>query len=177
VRLRGDDTTIIVHLRATQHPLELHPSLRLNLQFLHKHPNLILRSNNPCHASDPGAILARSRTVNKAEQLARIADDNVEPLRDRHVRLGACLLSATHPPAKRLGELVLPPNDGKPQRNLAPTAVCLPGELFRRLVQNIAQARTLALFSGERGLRRSELRMQRGCRCCVARVEGLECSL
>ena len=155
MRLRGDDTAIIVHLRAAQHPLELHPSLRLNLQFLHKHPNLILRSDNPCHASDPGAILTRSRTVNKAEQLARIANDNVEPLRDRHVLFGACLLSPTHPPTKRLGELVLPSDDSEPQRNLAPTAVCLPSELFRGLIQNIAQARTLALLSGEGGLRRS----------------------
>jgi hypothetical protein len=75
---------------------------------------------------------------------------------------------------KRLGELVLPPDDGEPERDLAPTAVCLPSELFRCLVQYIAQARRLALLSGERGLRRSELCMQRGCRCRVARGEGLE---
>jgi hypothetical protein len=182
VRLRGNDTAIIVHLRAAQHALELHPSLRLDLQFLHKRPNRILRSNDPCHASDSGAwrcphILARSRTINKAEQLACVADDNVESLRDRYVLLCARLLRATHPPTKCLGELILPPDDGKPERDLAPTAVCLPSELFRCLVQYIAQARSLALLSGERGLRRGELRMQRRCRCCVARGEGLKRSL
>jgi hypothetical protein len=60
----------------------LHPSLRLDLQFLHKRPNSILRSNNPCHAPDSGAqrqpdILARRHTINKAKQVARVADDNV----------------------------------------------------------------------------------------------------
>lgn len=174
--------TIIVHLSATQHPFELHPSLRLDLQFLYEHPNRILRRNNPCDASDSGVqshphILARSHTINKAEKLARIVDDSVEPLRDRHVRLCARLLRATHPPTKRLGELILPPNDSKPQRNLTPTAISFPSELLRCLVQYIAQARRLALLSGEGGLRRRELRMQRRCCRCVARVQGLERSL
>jgi hypothetical protein len=169
---------IIINLRAAQHPFQLHPSLRLDLQFLHEHPNRILRGNNPCQASDPGAqrlfhILARSHTINKAEKLARVPDDSIEPLHDRHVLLRARLLRATHPPTKRLGELILPPDDGEPQGDLASTAICLPSELFRCFVQYIAQARRLALLSGERGLHRSELRMQRRCRCRVTRVEGL----
>jgi hypothetical protein len=173
---------IIVHLGAAQHPFELHPSLRLDLQFLHEHPNRILRSNNSCDASDSRLqshphILARSHTINTAEKLARIVDNSVEPLYDRHVVLCARLLRATHPPTKRFGELILPPDDGKPQRNLAPTAVSFPSELFRCLVQYITQARRLALFSGEGGLRRSELRVQRRCRRSVPCVKGLECSL
>jgi hypothetical protein len=73
--------------------------------------------------------------------------------------------------------LVLPPNDGEPQRDLAPTSICFHSELLCCLIQDIAQARRLALLIGECGLRRSELRMQRGYRCRVPRIEGLERSL
>src|SRR6266851_3941761 len=35
-RVRGDDTTLFVHLSAAQHPLKHHPPLRLDAQLLHE---------------------------------------------------------------------------------------------------------------------------------------------
>jgi hypothetical protein len=186
LRVRGYDTTIFIHLGATQHPFKLHPSLRLIAQFLHERRDRLPRRNDPRHAPDresrpehhhltlrPRRISSRN-TIDEREQLAPVAHDSVEPLRDRHVFPSACLLRAPHPSSERLRQLILPPDDGKPQRDLAPSAVGLSCELLRRLVQQVAHPRGLPLFRRERGLRRGELRVQRGRRGCVPRCECLE---
>lgn len=177
-RLRGYDIAIFVNLGATQSPFKLHPSLRLNAQFLHERRDGLARRNDPRHAPDRGAqhrlpILGprRRRGIDESEQLARVADDRVEPPCDWHVFPGARLLRASHPSPERLRQLILSPDDRKPQRDLPPPAVGLPCELFRCLVQHVAQAHGLALFRRECSLGRSELRVQRRRRGCVARRE------
>jgi len=94
---------IFVHLCATKHALELHPPLRLDLQFLHKRLDRILRCHDPCRAPSRDIehrpyIRTRTRAVNEGEQFAGVADGRAEPLCGWHVLLRMYLLRAPYPP-------------------------------------------------------------------------------